>query len=256
MSVLTISENEDFPLLRMIQLTSKDANGETNLGGVIGTVDLENFSKKGHTHKTNEVEELEQLLVSKANKLHSHEIENINSLKETLKAKSNEGHTHTISEISNINAIKNIDSLTTKESIVQSAAGDAYTVRVVDSTGNLSVMMNDIQVAEYSKSLGQWMVNINEQSLEAFKDEIENMVSEANKTQFDSILNYVKGQDAVINTKIDNNYNALLTRIQALENKLGVTGGDDNKYDELLTRIEALENKKELALTRINLYNE
>ena len=88
------------------------------------------------------------------------------------------------------------------------------------------------------------------------RTDIENMVSEANKTQFDSIINYVKGQDSVINTKIDNNYNALLTRIQALENKLGVTGGDDNKYDELLARIEALENKKELALTRINLYNE
>ena len=125
----------------------------TGSGKVI-KIDLSDYSKVGHGHQIIDVEDLESQLDSKATVNHTHDIAHVLKLSDTLEKKSDVGHTHDVSTITKLSTLEDVNILSL--SISKSSDEKDYTISV-DDNGVLSIFYQQLRIAQYTPSTGDWV---------------------------------------------------------------------------------------------------
>ncbi len=112
---ITFSANEQKISLKSIQFDEGIINGITDsfiipsskialstVWGMSIKNDLSNKADKNHTHKINEVNNLQTSLDNKSDKGHKHGVDDVNGLQTSLDSKTNVGHKHNVSDVNNL----------------------------------------------------------------------------------------------------------------------------------------------------------
>ena len=112
---ITFSANEQKISLKSIQFDEGIINGITDsfiipsskialstVWGMSIKNDLSNKADKNHTHKINEVNNLQTSLDNKSDKGHKHGVDDVNGLQTSLDSKTNVVHKHNVSDVNNL----------------------------------------------------------------------------------------------------------------------------------------------------------
>lgn len=208
------------PLIRSIQLTTKDARGETDLGQSIVGIDTSKFALKDHKHELTDVNGLDSALASKANNGHGHEISAITGLNDRLSKLSTNDHRHDVSTLDNLNQIKQIDSFNTfTQTISSNDKQNVYTFSVTPNTGNLLIMANGVSAAEYLKSTGSWNLKIYgsvtdtvlTNGLSEARAYSASLIDEKIADSYANMQSYVDSKDTILTNKFTSAINGLQT---------------------------------------------
>ena len=237
MTDIKIENVSESPLIRSIQLTTKDARGETDLGHSIIGIDTSKFALKDHEHNIDDINQLGSSLAGKANAEHGHDMSDITGLMDRLGKLSANGHRHDVSTLDKLNEIKQIDSFTTFTPTISSTEmDDSYTISVTPNTGNLLIMANEVSAAEYLKSTGTWNLKIH------------NTVSQSDMEQLESkLMNEVDESANLTKEYANDKLNELRTE---LLNQIGSSGDTSNSYTD--TALTELKNElEELIATNL-----
>ena len=136
-----------------------------DVGNTTIRLDLSNYALKNDTATKIDIDELKTKLADKLDRegSHQHAIIDIKELEHALNQKldNNRTYSHKVL-INDIETIQYLDTLKTPslEIIKDAASFEAGGYKVsVDDTGDLLITLNDIVIAFYNKTAGNWIIN-------------------------------------------------------------------------------------------------
>ena len=136
-----------------------------DVGNTTIRLDLSNYALKNDTATKIDIDELKTKLADKLDRegSHQHAIIDIKELEQALNQKldNNRTYSHKVL-INDIETIQYLDTLKTPslEIIKDAASFEAGGYKVsVDDTGDLLITLNDIVIAFYNKTAGNWIIN-------------------------------------------------------------------------------------------------
>ena len=136
-----------------------------DVGNTTIRLDLSNYALKNDTATKIDIDELKTKLADKLDRegSHQHAIIDIKELEQALNQKldNNRTYSHKVL-INDIETIQDLDTLKTPslEIIKDAASFEAGGYKVsVDDTGDLLITLNDIVIAFYNKTAGNWIIN-------------------------------------------------------------------------------------------------
>ena len=136
-----------------------------DVGNTTIRLDLSNYALKNDTATKIDIDELKTKLADKLDRegSHQHAIIDIKELEQALNQKldNNRTYSHKVL-INDIETIQYLDALKTPslEIIKDAASFEAGGYKVsVDDTGDLLITLNDIVIAFYNKTAGNWIIN-------------------------------------------------------------------------------------------------
>ena len=136
-----------------------------DVGNTTIRLDLSNYALKNDTATKIDIDELKTKLADKLDRegSHQHAIIDIKELEQALNQKldNNRTYSHKVL-INDIETIQYLDTLKTPslEIIKDAASFEAGGYKVsVDDTGDLLITLNDVVIAFYNKTAGNWIIN-------------------------------------------------------------------------------------------------
>ena len=130
------------------------------VGSGSGTVDLRNYAKVDHTHELEDVKNASSIISNKADLGHKHTVGEINNLDIYLNDKANVAHTHDLNTITNLENLSRLNDVKISKLSIDAKNQDGEDVvytSTVESNGDVSLNLNNSEIAHYSKDSNMWL---------------------------------------------------------------------------------------------------